>query len=65
MSEHAKDTPPDVEVSSVRYMQKDGSKLGVLHVVVGGVHNIWPCQRSKIIYLIEDLMKALQKAEQA
>ncbi len=61
----AAETAPDVEISSVRFMQKQGAKLGTLSVVVGGVHYLWPCKRSRALYVVEDIMTALRRDDEA
>ena len=59
------ETAPDVETSSVRFMQKQGAKIGTLSVVVGGVHYLWPCKRTRALFVVEDIMTALRRDDEA
>jgi len=59
------ETAPDVEISSVRFMQKQGAKIGALSVVVGGVHYLWPCKRHRALYVVQDIMTALRRDDEA
>ncbi len=59
------ETAPDVEISSVRFMQKRGAKVGTLSVVVGGVHYLWPCKRARALFVVEDIMTALRRDDEA
>lgn len=57
--------PPNVEVESVRFMQKPGAKHGTLSVVVGGVNYIWKCSRVRMLVAGETLFEAIRKSEDA
>ncbi len=59
------ESAPDVEISSVRFMQKQGAKIGTLSVVVGGVHYLWPCKRTRALFVVEDIMTALRRDDEA
>ncbi len=54
---------PNVEVESVRFLQKPGSKLGHLSVVVGGVHYVWVCSRARMFTAIESAAESLRRGE--
>ncbi len=63
MQETATDTKPDVEVESVRFLQKPGSTIGTLSVVVGGVHYLWPCRRVKMLTAGESMFEVMRRQE--
>ena len=58
------DEAPDVEVESVRFLQRAGAKTGKLSVVVGGVHHVWNCSRERMFVLIESGLESLRRQEQ-
>lgn len=60
MTDTAEVQAPVAEVESLRYFHKPLAKKGTLHVVVGGVHHIFPCQRVRAIRLVEDLLEAIR-----
>lgn len=57
--------PPNVQVDALRFLQKPGAKLGTLSVVVGGVHYMWKCSRSKMFIAIESAAESLRRGEES
>jgi hypothetical protein len=39
--------------------------IGQPNDVVGGVHYLWPCKRARAIYVVEDIMTALRRDDEA
>lgn len=53
--------PRDVQVESIRYFRKAGSKSGVVSIVVDGVHHMWTCEFTTALYFVEDLVGAIRE----
>lgn len=66
MPDRTEDTqPPNVEIDSLRFLQRTGEQIGKLSIVVGGVHYVWNCPRAKMFAFIASGIEALGKQEQS
>ncbi len=64
MSEAAEDAKGRVpQVDSIRYLFREGARIGTVSVVVGGVHYLWPCTPKCGAGFVEGLMEAVGKME--
>ncbi len=53
--------PPDVEIESFRYMQKEGAKCGTVSIVVGGVHHLFACKPKRAATFAASLLEAISR----